>query len=151
MFFDNRISSESLEQGKPAHQLCHCALRCSGRGFSGLTGSQWTLGFAIVHRATNAVIGGCGFKGPPGAVGVVEIAYGVAPDHRRNGYATEAAAALAAFAFGNDEVRVVRAHTFAVANDSTRVLAKCGFQAVGEVIDPEDGVVWRWELTRTTP
>jgi len=28
---------------------------------------------------------------------------------------------------------------------SIRVLEKCGFTRVGEVIDPEDGLVWRWE------
>ena len=32
------------------------------------------------------------------------------------------------------------------ANASGRVLAKCGFRRVGEVIDPDDGVVWRWEI-----
>ena len=114
------------------------------------TADLWTLGFAIVDRATDAVIGGCGFKGPPGADGIVEIAYGVAPDHRGKGYATEAAAALVAFAFSSDQVRVVRAHTLSDANASTRVLAKCGFQPIGEVIDPDDGVVWRWETARAT-
>jgi len=105
----------------------------------------WTLGFALVHRATDVVIGTCGFKGPPGADGMVEIAYGVVPDHQGKGYATEAAEALVAYAFSSGEVRVVRAHTFSEANASTRVLAKCGFRPVGEVIDSEDGSVWRWE------
>jgi ribosomal-protein-alanine N-acetyltransferase len=40
---------------------------------------------------------------------------------------------------------VVRAHTLPNPNASTRVLTKCGFHRVGEVIDPEDGLVWRWE------
>lgn len=111
-------------------------------------GDPWTLGFALVHRATNVVIGTCGFKGPPGADDMVEIAYGVAPDHQGNGYATEAAEALVAYAFSSGKVRVVRAHTFLEANASTRVLAKCGFRRVGEVIDPEDGPVWRWEIRR---
>jgi hypothetical protein len=26
-----------------------------------------------------------------------------------------------------------------------RVLAKCGFKSLGEVVDPEDGLVGRWE------
>jgi [ribosomal protein S5]-alanine N-acetyltransferase len=26
------------------------------------------------------------------------------------------------------------------------VLTKCRFERVGEVVDPEDGLVWRWEL-----
>ena len=112
------------------------------------TADLWTLGFAIVHRATGVVMGTCGFKGPPGTNGIVEIAYGVAPDHQGKGYATEAAEALVAYAFGMDQVRVVRAHTLPEANASTRVLVKSGFQPVGEVIDPEDGLVWRWERQR---
>ena len=105
----------------------------------------WIHGFMLVHRISGGVIGRCGFKGPPEADGVVEIAYGVAPEHQGKGYATEAAAALVSYAFSNGQVRVVRAHTLPEANASTRVLTKCGFQRVGEVIDPEDGLVWRWE------
>jgi len=108
----------------------------------------WTLGFDIVDRDTNAVVGTCGFKGPPGADGIVEIAYGVTPDQQGKGYATEAADALASFAFTEPVVRLVCAHTFAAANASTRVLARCGFKAVGQVVDPEDGLVWRWERQR---
>jgi RimJ/RimL family protein N-acetyltransferase len=53
-----------------------------------------------------------------------------------------------AYAFGISEVRVVRAHTLPEENASTRVLAKCGFRQVGEMVDPEDGLVWRWEKRR---
>jgi RimJ/RimL family protein N-acetyltransferase len=105
----------------------------------------WIHGFVLVHRATGSVIGKCGFKGPPGADGMVEIAYGVAPEHQGKGYATEAAEALVNYAFGSGQVRVVRAHTLPEPNASTRVLTKCGFRRVGEVIDPDDGLVWRWE------
>jgi ribosomal-protein-alanine N-acetyltransferase len=42
-------------------------------------------------------------------------------------------------------VRLVRAHTLPEPNASTRVLQKCGFVHVGEVMDPEDGRVWRWQ------
>ena len=113
------------------------------------TADQWTLGFTIVHRDTGATVGSCGFKGPPGADGIVEIAYGVSPKHEGKGYATQAAAALVVFAFDSGMSRVVRAHTFSEGNASASVLAKCGFQPVGEVIDPEDGVVWRWETQRS--
>jgi RimJ/RimL family protein N-acetyltransferase len=106
------------------------------------------LPFAVVHRANATVIGKCGYKGPPDPDGVVEISYGIDPDHRGKGYATEAAAALASYAFGDSRVRVVRAHTFEKANASTRVLTKCGFRYIGEVIDPEDGLVWRWQKRR---
>jgi len=106
---------------------------------------SWTLGFSLVHLDDDAVVGTCGFKGPPDADGVVEIAYGVAPEYQGRGYATEAAQALTDYAFRRGKVRVVRAHTRPEPNASTRVLTKCGFRRIGEVIDPEDGLVWRWE------
>jgi [ribosomal protein S5]-alanine N-acetyltransferase len=105
----------------------------------------WIHGFVLVHRADGNAIGNCGFKGPPGADGVVEIAYGVAPEHQGRGYATEAAAALVSYALGTGQVRSVRAHTLPESNASARVLTKCGFRRIGEVIDPDDGLVWRWE------
>jgi [ribosomal protein S5]-alanine N-acetyltransferase len=80
---------------------------------------------------------------------MVEIAYGVDPEQNR-GYATEAAAALVAFAFDSGQVRIVRAHTFAEESASNRVLTRCGFRPVGQVIEPEDGLVWRWETSGTT-
>jgi len=108
----------------------------------------WTFGFALQDRTSQAPIGMGGFKGPPGVEGVVEIAYGVNPEHRKKGYATEAAGALVNFAFASDRVRRVIAHTRPHENPSTRVLKKCGFRFVGEVVDPEDGPVWQWEKLR---
>jgi len=105
----------------------------------------WTHGFSLVHRDSDTVVGMCGFKGPPAADGVVEIAYGVSPEYRGKGYATEAAQSLTDYAIESGKVRVVRAHTLPEPNASTRVLTKCGFRRIGEVIDPEDGLVWRWE------
>jgi RimJ/RimL family protein N-acetyltransferase len=108
----------------------------------------WIDGFAIVHMASNTVIGSASFKGPPDADGVVEVAYGVVPSQQGRGYATEATAALVSYAFADDRVRVVRAHTSPRNDASARVLTKCGFTRIAEVIDPEDGPVWRWELPR---
>ena len=105
----------------------------------------WTHGFALVLESSQLVIGMGGFKGPPDADGVVEIAYGVAPDYQGKGYATEAAQAMVDYAFASGRVRVARAHTLPASDASMRVLAKCGFKKVGEVVDPEDGLVWRWE------
>ena len=111
--------------------------------------SPWTHGFTAVLREGGAQVGGAAFKGPPSEEGVVEIAYGIAPDHQGQGYATEAAEALTNFAFATGDVRVVCAHTLPENNASARVLTKCGFQNLGEVIDPEDGNVWRWERARS--
>lgn len=113
-------------------------------------GDPWMFGFSIVERATGADVGDCGYKGPPDREGCVEIAYGVSPDRRGRGYATEAAAALVAFAFAQEGVRLVRAHTLPEKGASPRVLEKCGLRLIGEVIDPEDGLVWRWERARET-
>ena len=106
------------------------------------------LGFSLVHRETGKEVGRCGFKGPPTADGTVEIAYGIDVDHQGRGYATEAAEALVCAAFESGRVHLVRAHTLPEENASTRVLRKCGFSFVGEVIDPEDGKVWRWERNK---
>lgn len=108
----------------------------------------WRHGFFLVHCEARAAVGIAGFKGPPDSTGTVEIAYGIAPSFEGHGYATEAAAALVAFAFDTGLVELVRAHTLPVSNASTRVLAKCGFRHVGNVVDPDDGPVWRWERGR---
>jgi Acetyltransferases, including N-acetylases of ribosomal proteins len=105
----------------------------------------WRWGFAVVDRETRSVVGNAGFKGPPDAEGMVEIAYGIVPDYEGRGYATEAAGLLVGFASESDEVRLIRAHTLPTKNASTRVLTKNGFAYIGEVIDPDDGLVWRWE------
>jgi len=105
----------------------------------------WHHGFFLAERARGEIIGTAGFKGPPDGDGMVEIAYGVVPSVEGRGYATEAAGALVRFAAADERVRLIRAHTLPELNASTRVLRKCGFVHIGEVIDSEDGPVWRWE------
>ena len=105
----------------------------------------WTHGYALVHPESRQVVGMASFKGPPDGEGTVEIAYGVVPGYEGRGLATEAARALTEHAFASGAVRLVRAHTLPERNASTRVLEKCGFAFAGEVVDPEDGPVWRWE------
>lgn len=106
---------------------------------------RWTYGFSIVRGEDETVVGTCGFVAPPSEDGVVEIAYGVAPEHQGKGYATAAAQLMTDYAFATGEVRTVMAHTLPEANASTRVLTKCGFRRIGDVMHPEDGLVWRWE------
>lgn len=108
----------------------------------------WTHGFVMVRRASGACVGSCAFKGPPDEDGAVEIGYGVDTEHRGKGFATEAALAMTHFALGRDDVRVVRAHTLPDGFASIRVLEKCGFEMIGEVTDPDDGLVVRWETRR---
>ncbi|MCA9231388.1 MAG: GNAT family N-acetyltransferase [Planctomycetales bacterium] len=105
----------------------------------------WLHGFKAIDRATGAMVGSCGFKGPPTAERIVELAYGVNLEYQGCGYATESAIALVDFAFKDGMIRTVRAHTLAGDTASQCVLTKAGFELVGDVIDPEDGQVMRWE------
>lgn len=104
----------------------------------------WVHGFRLVRSDDAAVVGSCMFKGPP-KDGVVEIAYGIDPDQQGKGYATQAAHAMTDYASASGRVQLVIAHTLPDSAASQRVLAKCGFEFVREVLDPEDGLVWRFE------
>jgi len=108
----------------------------------------WIHGFCCVND-DGVHVGLGSFKGPP-VDGIVEIAYAVAPKYQGKGYATAAARALAAHAFESGEVRTVRGHTLPDGAASQRVLIKSGFRKVGEVVVPDDGLVWRFELRRPT-
>jgi RimJ/RimL family protein N-acetyltransferase len=98
-----------------------------------------------VDEATSEVVGSCAFKGAPTDGGTVEIAYFTYPGFEGRGYATGMAGKLIELASASPEVRRVVAHTLPEANASTRVLERVGMTFVGEVIDPEDGRVWRWQ------
>ena len=111
----------------------------------------WTDGFGIIHSADNILIGLCSFGGPPTADGMVEISYGIAPSYRCRGFATESAQMLIARALASGRVRTLRAHTLPERNASTKVLEKCGFTLQEEVMHPEDGLIWRWELRHQRP
>ena len=108
----------------------------------------WEFGYTVLEADSRQAIGVASFKGPPGSDGVVEVAYGIDEAFQRRGFATEAAGALVAFAFADPRVRIVCAHTRPGAAASARVLEKCGFAHSGEVVDPEDGLVWRFEKAR---
>lgn len=135
---------EKIDAMSPA-EMEHLSDAWLERVRSATSPDPWIHGFSINNRDSDVIIGECGFKAPPCSEGIVEIAYHVFPDHQGHGYATEAATAMAAYAFTHEAVRVVRAHTLREKNASTRVLTKCGFQLIGEVEDPDDGLVWRWE------
>lgn len=89
-------------------------------------------------------VGLCAFKAAPDLKGVVEIAYMTFPAFEGRGHATAMAAALTRIAFA-DGAPLVIAHTLPQENASTRALLRNGFAFAGETIDPEDGLVWRWE------
>ena len=90
------------------------------------------------------VVGLCAFKAAPDAEGTVEIAYMTFPAFERRGHAVAMAGALTGIASAAGS-RLVIAHTLPRENASNRALRRNGFAHAGETIDPEDGLVWRWE------
>ena len=113
-------------------------------------GHTWGSLFFVDPRV-RTLVGFGGFKGPPSSDAVVEIGYAIAPAFRGQGLATDAVAQMVQRAFADPSVRAVDAHTLGHANPSTRVLEKSGFRKLGEVNDPDDGVVWHWRRERVAP
>ena len=94
-------------------------------------GDPWALGFSVVERSTVAVVGDCGFKGPPDHEGCVEIAYGMSPEVRGRGYATLVVRILSDLAtdFGLDRLEILADPDNL---PSRRVAVAAGFEEVGE-------------------
>jgi RimJ/RimL family protein N-acetyltransferase len=84
----------------------------------------------IVERSIGLVIGGIGFFGPPDARGHVRFGYGLVPERRNDGIATEAALALIEAAWADPRVRRVLADTTVDNLASQRVLTKSGLRCV---------------------
>ena len=106
---------------------------------------QWG-GYFVIDERTREVVGSCAYKKPPTEDGIVEIAYFTFPGFEGRGYATAAATKLIRLAAASPAVRRVIAHTLPHTNPSTHVLQKVGMANTGEVMDPDDGRVWRWEV-----
>ncbi len=84
------------------------------------------------------------FKSAPDGQGSVEIAYMTFPAHEGQGYARAMVPTLYSVAIEHGATLVL-AHTLPEENASNRALRSSGFAFAGEVSDPEDGLVWRWE------
>jgi RimJ/RimL family protein N-acetyltransferase len=102
-------------------------------------------GYFVVDTGTREVVGSCAFKGKPTEAGTAEIAYFTYPEFEGKGYATSMVRKLIELATHSSTVKCIVAHTLPDVNASTRVLEKVEMRCVGEVDDPEDGRVWRWQ------
>jgi len=103
-------------------------------------GAFWTT--QSIEGQVQAV-GLCSFKAKPNEAGEVEIAYYTFPHREGRGIAAAMVHELTQRA--SRCVSRVIAHTLPIENASAKVLRRCGYQRAGEVIDPEDGLVWRWQ------
>jgi RimJ/RimL family protein N-acetyltransferase len=77
------------------------------------------------------VIGDCGWFGPPDEDGEVEIGYGLAPSARGRGLGTEAVRLLVEWVRAHG-ARSVRAEVLPGNETSLRLLARLGFEDIGE-------------------
>ena len=105
--------------------------------------SFWYI--VLIEGNKRDLIGGIGFKGKPSEDGTIEIGYSIMETHHRNGYASEAVAALVNWAFSQENVFRVIAETFPDLIPSQKVLEKSGFRFIGEGSEP--GII-RFELKR---
>ncbi len=101
-----------------------------------------------MYLPDNLLVGSCGYKGEPDEEGRVEIGYEIKPSHQNMGIATEAARALVVRAFKRSAVKKVIAHTLPEVGYSTQLLQKIGFTRTDDFRDPDDGLMWRWELAK---
>ena len=95
-------------------------------------------------RVANRLVGYGAFKGEPSSTGEVEIAYLTFIPDRGRGLATEICAELVRIAIANNASAII-AHTQPETGPSTAILESQRFDFIGEVSDPDDGLVWRWE------
>ena len=89
-------------------------------------GSDDVPGPFLVVLGTGEVVGDCGWYGPPGADGEVEIGYGLAAPYRGRGIGTDAVTALLAWVTAQPGVRRVVAETDATNTASRRLLERLG-------------------------
>jgi [ribosomal protein S5]-alanine N-acetyltransferase len=129
------------------------------RGFLGLRLRQtkedpsrgpWFARAIVLPERGRLMIGHIGFHGPPGVNArrdpdAVEIGYTVFPEHRRQGYATEAVQAL----LGAAEAQGIRRFVASVGPEnepSLAIVRRLGFVEVGRHWDDEDGEELEFEL-----
>jgi len=88
---------------------------------------------AVLLRESGALIGSCGVRRKPDNNTEADIGFELSPEHWGRGYATEAATAMAEFAFR--ELGVRRLSSWCVAENvaSARVLEKLGMSLEGRL------------------
>jgi ribosomal-protein-alanine N-acetyltransferase len=96
-----------------------------------------------IHTSEQAVIGDIGFMGGPDQKGVVEVGYSIVPEYRNQGYATEMARGLIAWAFQEKGIKLVTAACLDDNIGSIKVLEKVGMRR----LEP-DGNMLKWEMRK---
>ncbi len=105
---------------------------------------QWFTN-ALVFPTRREMIGHMGFHGPPNDGVWLEMGYTVFPEHRRQGYAVEAAEALMRFARAEAGIKRFVLSISPENAPSLAMAEKMGFVRCGEQWDEEDGLEWVFE------
>lgn len=137
----------AVPQGWPEHRQAYRHARDLVRKDPLLAPSGWWL-YLFVEPVLKVLVGSGGFKSAPDANGVVEIGCEIAPDYRRQGYATEALRGLIRYAFSRSGVSAVEAHSLPRKSPQSGLLRTLGMKNVGEATDAAAGKVWTWQLTQ---
>jgi len=106
---------------------------------------------SVVERASGRLVGDVGLSPADGEPGVIKIGYTIDPEFQGRGYATEAIAALVAYALDALGAEVVRAYASAENTPSIRVAEKVGLRLVERLEERDGDEVWfgvRYELRR---
>jgi RimJ/RimL family protein N-acetyltransferase len=106
----------------------------------------WLLRAMILRAPKTRVIGRIGFHAPPSPRGSVEIGYAVEPEHRRQGYAAEAVAAMLDWATREHAIRWFVASVGPTNVPSLALVKRLGFLQTGSQWDDEDGLELVFEL-----
>jgi RimJ/RimL family protein N-acetyltransferase len=111
---------------------------------------RWLARAIVLREGDRVLVGNAGFHGEPGVNSAgepraLEIGYGIRPEHRRRGYATEAVAGLLDWA----RTQGIDHFVASVTPDnepSLAIIHKLGFVRTGEHWDEEDGLEHVFQL-----
>lgn len=134
----------TIAKGWPQFEAAYKPLEA---GTPDLEKYNWGTILFILEKES-CLIGSGGFKGQPDSLGVVEFGYEIAPEYWNLGYTTEACKAMRDFAFEQETVHQLIAHTLSEENASNRVLKKIGMHFDSELPDKKLGKIWRWKLEK---
>lgn len=91
--------------------------------------------YQVVVTEQRMVIGDIGFHGPPDSRGAVTIGYGIAPEARGKGYATESLIAIIEWALAQPEVKMVNADAALANRASQAVMERAGMRFIEETTE----------------
>jgi RimJ/RimL family protein N-acetyltransferase len=113
--------------------------------FTALIGTRHPWTSYVAYAADGHAVGACAFKRAPNEERQVEIAYLTFPGFEGRGFGTAMAQSLLMIAVESGEAVSVIARTLKEENASVRICRRLDFAFDGEVMDPDDGLVWQWK------